>query len=92
MHRTYLLGIYSPGAPPDLVENFVLSHRGDPTLESVPVPAEPAGLQQAVERYWDAMVALLHVLMRLSATALSLPPDHFELCFAEPKVTLRPKP
>ena len=77
------------GAPPDLVENFVFSHRGDPALESVPVPAEPPQLQGAVEQYWDAMVALLHTLMRLSATALSLPDDHFEQCFAQPVTHLR---
>ena len=77
------------GAPPDLVENFVFSHRGDPGLESVPVPAEPPQFQGAVEGYWDAMVALLHALMRLSATALSLPADHFERCFAQPVTHLR---
>ena len=77
------------GAPPDLVENFVFSHRGHPALESVPVPIEPPQFQGAVEQYWDAMVALLHTLMRLSATALSLPADHFERCFAQPVTHLR---
>ena len=76
-------------APPDLVENFVFSHRGDAALESVPVPSEPPQFQGAVEQYWDEMTSLLHTLMRLSAVALALPAEHFEPCFARPKCNLR---
>lgn len=76
-------------APPDLVENFVFSHGGDPALESVPVPATPAGFQPAVATYWSEMAALLHTLMELSAVALGLPATHFAPCFARPKCNLR---
>lgn len=76
-------------APPDLVENFVFSHGGDPKLESVPVPTEPASFQPAVAAYWSQMDALLRTLMRLSAVALSLPAEHFEPCLESPKCNLR---
>ena len=52
-------------------------------------PAEPPGLADSVNAYFDAMRTLGLRLMRLSALALELPEDHFDACFAEPSLTLR---
>ena len=74
--------------PPDLVENIVFSHGGDPALEAV-MPAQPASLQPAVATYWSAAEKVLRILMRLSALALGLPADFFTPYFAAPKCNLR---
>ena len=56
------------GSAPDAVENIVLSHAGDPALESV--MSELPTPQPSVAAYWAAMRALLGQLMQLSAKAL----------------------
>ena len=76
------------GAPPDLVENLVFSHEGDPSREAV-MPSTPPALQPAVARYWRELRELLRTIMRLSAAALDLAPTHFDAPFEKAKCNLR---
>ena len=100
LHRGYGAGGYVPPgveavarsvsgdseSKPDLVENIVFSHGG---VGEVVMPASPAELQPSVVEYWKQMNAMLLLLMRLSARALSLPDEHFDASFEAPKCNLR---
>jgi isopenicillin N synthase-like dioxygenase len=97
--RGYLpLGIESVAAtlsgrtPPDLCEALVfasLQRERAGTGRPNYWPAQPAGLADAVNAYFDAMLDLGRALMRLSAVALDLPEHWFEAAYTEPSLTLR---
>ncbi len=52
-------------------------------------PAQPPGLQESLTRYMFAMETLGNKLLRVFATALSLPADYFEAFHSEPMCALR---
>jgi isopenicillin N synthase-like dioxygenase len=97
--RGYLpIGIESVAAtltgqtPPDLCEALVFSSlqreargAGKPNIW----PAQPPLLARHVRTYFDDMLRLCHVLMRLSAQALALPIDYFAPYYSEPSLSLR---
>lgn len=78
--------------PPDLCEALVFAsiqrERAGAGLPNY-WPAEPPGLADRVNAYFDAMLVLARQLMQLSALALALPEDWFEPLYREPSLTLR---
>lgn len=97
--RGYLpIGIESVAAtlsgetPPDLCEALVfasLQRERAGTDKPNIWPAEPAGLSETVQQWFDAMHTLCGQLMRMSAIALDLKEDYFDASFVEPAMTLR---
>jgi isopenicillin N synthase-like dioxygenase len=97
--RGYLpMGIESVAAtlqgetPPDLCEALVFSSLereraglGKPNLW----PSEPPGLEATIQAWFEALKALCHQLMRMSALALDLPEHWFAPSFDQPALTLR---
>jgi len=63
-------------AVPDLLENLVFSHGGDPSLEPA-MPSHPPSLQPAVHNFSTHARTVLSLLLRLSASALGLEEDYF---------------
>jgi isopenicillin N synthase-like dioxygenase len=72
--------------PFDLVENIAFSNSGDdPDL----TPALPVPFKPCLDAYWAALRELLETVMEISALALDLPADFFDVMYATPSVHLR---
>ena len=86
--------------PPDIKESLGIGPLRTPNREISPTefefhygenswPTQPPGLQSALTEYMLAMETLGNNLLRLFATALSLPPDYFETFHSDPMCALR---
>lgn len=78
--------------PPDLCEALVFSaphHVDTPSENANYYPTTPAGIKELVDSYALEIVKLNSALMRLSALALDLPEDYFDMVYADPSLTLR---
>lgn len=88
-----------PGAPPDVKEGFFFGvdiPESDPRVQAGVfslgpnrIPAQPAGFEQGLQRYHDAMRELCVVLMRGLALSLLLPETHFDKFCEGPMAIVR---
>ena len=74
----------------DLAPEHPLVRAGLPLHGANQWPAGLPGWQEAMQRYYDALVELGRLIMRAFALALGLEEDHFEALLTEPMTTLGP--